>query len=58
MMKLRYNGSEAMNLELAEHRDGNAMLAEKDEFEVTNELGKKLLASSSLYEEIGKGDKS
>lgn len=51
-MKLKYTGSEAMNLSVAEHRDGNAELKNGDTFEVPQKLGKSLLSSSAHFEEV------
>lgn len=58
-MKLKWNGSEAnVPAEVAEHRNGNAVVREGDTIEVPEKLGKALLSSSAQYEEIksSKGD--
>jgi len=46
-MKIKYTGSEALSLALAEHREGNADLSEGD-----TALGKSLLSSSAQFEEV------
>lgn len=51
-MKIRYVGPGAMNLAVAEHRDGNAELKNGESFEVPQKLGKSLLSSSSHFEEV------
>lgn len=51
-MKIKWTGPEAMNLALAEHRDGNSLLNTGDTVEVPQKLGKSLMDSSAHFEEV------
>lgn len=51
-MKIKWTGSQASApFEVAEHRNGNAVLNEGDTFEVPDKLGKSLLSDSAHYED-------
>lgn len=50
-MKIKWTGSDAQNLAVAEHRDGNANLTSGDSFEVPQKLGRSLLNSSAGFVE-------
>lgn len=57
-MQIKWNGPEAHNFEVAELREGNAVLKSGDSFEVPQNVGKNLLASSAFFSESkkSKGD--